>query len=90
MSTITQLEQTLIDISTDYLAEVLGYSAKRRQGNVTAEDAEDAEAFAESHIALTTLLQLAHLAQSGLSEDARTALLDIEESETALLHALVD
>lgn len=87
MSTITQLEQTLIDIATNCLADVLGYSAKRQQGSVTT---EDAEAFEENHIALSTLVQLAHLKQSGLTEDARTALLDIEESETALLQAMVN
>jgi hypothetical protein len=87
MSTITQLEQTLIDIATNCLADVLGYSAKRQRGSVTA---EDAEAFEENHIALSTLVQLAHLKQSGLTEDARTALLDIEESETALLQAMVN
>lgn len=87
MSTITQLEQTLIDIATNCLADVLGYSTKRQQGSVTA---EDAEAFDENHIALMTLVQLAHLTQSGLSDDARAALLDIEESETSLLRALVD
>ncbi|MDT3722644.1 hypothetical protein [Pseudomonas oryzihabitans] len=87
MSTITQLEQTLIDIATNCLADVLGYSAKRQQRSVTA---EDAEAFEENHIALSTLVQLAHLKQSGLTEDARTALLDIEESETALLRTLVN
>ncbi|ONN71076.1 hypothetical protein [Pseudomonas oryzihabitans] len=86
MSTITQLEQTLIDIATHCLADVLGYSAKRKQGSVTA---EDAEAFEENHVALSTLVQLAHLKQSGLTEDARDALLDIEESETAVLRALV-
>lgn len=87
MSTITQLEQTLIDIATNCLADVLGYSDKRKQGSVTA---EDAEAFEENHIALMTLVQLAHLAQSGLSADARAALMDIEESETARLRAMVD
>lgn len=87
MSTITQLEQTLIDIATNCLADVLGYSAKRKQGSITA---EDAEAFDENHIALTTLVQLAHVTKSGLSEDARVALLDIEESETALLRTLVN
>lgn len=86
MSTVTQLEQTLIDIATNCLADVLGYSAKRKQGSVTA---EDAEAFEENHVALSTLVQLAHLKQSGLTEDARDALLDIEESETAVLRALV-
>lgn len=87
MSTITQLEQTLIDIATNRLADVLGYSAKRNQGIVTA---EDAEAFEENHIALMTLVQLAHFTHSGLTEGARTALLDIEESETALLRKLVN
>lgn len=87
MSTITQLEQTLIDIATNCLADVLGYSAKRQQGSVTA---EDAEAFEENHIALMTLVQLAHLTQSGVTGDARAALLDIEESETALLRTLVN
>lgn len=87
MSTITQLEQTLIDIATNCLSNVLEYSAKRSQGDVTA---EDAEAFEENHIALMTLVQLAHLTHSGLTEDARTALLDIEEGETALLRKLVN
>ena len=87
MSTITQLEQTLIDIATSCLADVLAYSTKRKEGSVTA---EDAEAFEEYHIALMTLVQLAHLTKSGLSEDARVALLDIEESETALLQTLVN
>ena len=71
MSTITQLEQTLIDIATNCLSNVL-------------------EAVGENHSALMTLVQLAHLTHSGLSEDARTALLDIEEGETALLRKLVN
>lgn len=86
MNNITQLEQTLIDIATDCLADLQSYSSRRDHGHVTA---EDAEAFEESHIALTTLVQLAHLGQSGLTEDARSALLSIEESETALLRAMV-
>jgi len=59
----------------------------RKLGSATA---EDAETFEENHIALTTFVQLVHMRDSGLTDDARIELRDIEEKEAMLLRSLAE
>lgn len=87
MSTITQLEQTLIAMAQGCLGYVQQYHAMRKLGSATA---EDAETFEENHIALTTLVQLVHMRDSGLTDDACIELRDIEEKEAMLLRSLAE
>lgn len=85
MSTITPLEQTLINMAEGCLGYVQQYHAKRKLGSATA---DDAETFEENHIALTTLVHLAHMGDSGLTDDARNKLRDVEQKEAWLLQSL--
>jgi len=87
MSNINQLEQTLITLAEGCLLYVQQYHAARKLGTATANQEEH---FQENHIALTALVQVAHVRDSGLSEDARRKLLDFEETETLLLRSLAD
>ncbi|MDK8264877.1 hypothetical protein QP835_11375 [Pseudomonas oryzihabitans] len=87
MSTIPQLEQTLLEMATACLGNLQAYHAKRKLGSATA---DDAELFEENHTSLTTLLQLAHLSPGGISEETRIELQDIEEKEAMLLQSLAE
>lgn len=87
MSTITPLEQTLITIAEGCLNYVQQYHAMRKLGSATA---EDAETFEENHIALTTLVQLTHMRDTGLTDDALIELRNIEEKEAILLRSLAE
>lgn len=77
---MTQLEDTLIAIARDQLASIRRFYAAKTQGKATN---EDYELFRENHVSLTTLLQLAHMASSGLSEAGVKALQDIEADSAA-------
>lgn len=87
MSTIPQLEQALLDLANRVWGNLQAYHAKRKLGSVTA---DDAEAFEENLIALTTLLQLAYQSPGSISEDTRIELEDIEQKEALLLQSLDD
>lgn len=75
---MTKLEQTIIANARRELATVLVYYGQKAAGNAAA---QGDEAWVEYHghfNALNALLTLAHLADSGLSEEGTKALLAIE------------
>lgn len=77
---MTALENTLIAIARDQLAAVRRFYALKTEGKAKRDDYEQ---FREDHVALTTLLQLGHMANSGMSEEGIKVLQGIEADAAA-------
>lgn len=75
------LETRLIEQAKRHLAE-LSHAHNRLNGERDLDADED---FIRAHAALCSLLELAHIANSGLSPDAEIALLAIEAEHSLLL-----
>lgn len=78
---MNQLEKTIIKSAKHEIKSVLGFYDRLSDGFFTTD--ELFEDYHTHHEALITLLALAHQANSGMSEEAVSALLAIEEKHTA-------
>lgn len=79
---MSKLEQALIDRAKDFMADVLDFYAKEKAG--TASD-EDRYNFHADHAALSALLEFGHMRDSGMSDEGRSSLSDIERAAVAPL-----
>lgn len=75
---MSQLETTIVKEASNYLGEINIFFKRLSTGVANDEDQDD---YARAHASLTALLALAHIAESGMSEKAIQALLEIEATE---------
>ncbi|HGJ7738036.1 TPA: hypothetical protein ACYSE6_006600 [Pseudomonas aeruginosa] len=81
---MTSLEQEIIAIARQELAGVLAFYEKQAGDHVSEEDRTN---YLIHHHALTTVLMLGHLHNSGMSLEARAALQQIEDESAAAFRA---
>lgn len=81
---MTKLETTLLNLAHQHLAGIICLLEVGSGGKVRA---EDEESFLQSSAALDALLELGHLADSGMSEEAVKRMLEVEKKHAALLRA---
>ncbi|ELQ8316869.1 TPA: hypothetical protein ACQRHU_005875 [Pseudomonas aeruginosa] len=81
-STMSQLEQTIVDRARAHLAGVSVFYIRAKAG--TAEEV-DRRGYERDHAAMNALLELGHWRDGGMSEAGRSALLAVEvEAAVAL------
>jgi hypothetical protein len=84
-SSMAKLEITLIDLARQHLASVLDYYKAQQAGTDSEADEND---YMADHGALLALLQLGHVADSGMSTEAIQALREIEGEHSAYLNSV--
>lgn len=78
------LELTLISMAQQQLSAVLRFNEKRESGAVSDDDVDD---YLRDSGALSVLLELGHVSDSGMSVDAISAMLEIETKHSAAVRA---
>ncbi|MDF5827188.1 hypothetical protein P4233_01935 [Pseudomonas aeruginosa] len=81
---LPQLEQTIIDIARQELAAVAAFYRKREAGIESAHFDEAWSEYLARYHALSTLLVLGQLPNSGMSEEGARTLREIEAEYVAL------
>lgn len=84
---MNQLETTLIELARQHLAAVQAFYAKLQAGTADEEDRND---YGADHGALFALLELGHLADSGMSAEGAQALRVIEDEHAAAVREVPD
>ncbi|MNJ56685.1 hypothetical protein D3C77_522440 [compost metagenome] len=79
---MSPLENTLINSARSYLELVLSYCAAHKAGEVSQDDEND---YSRDRGAISALFDIAHNPESGLSPEAKAALLEIESKDQAAL-----
>lgn len=82
---MTKLEKTLLSLAQQHLAEIVRLLEAGEGGKVRVQDDVD---YLQSTAALTALLELGHLTDSGMSEDAVREMLDVEADHAVVLSAV--
>ncbi|MGN7445332.1 MULTISPECIES: hypothetical protein [Pseudomonas] len=81
---MNKLELTLIGMAQQQLSAVLRFHAKHEARTVTEDDEDE---YLRDSGALSALLELGHLSDSGMGEAAVTAMLEVEAKHSAAVRA---
>lgn len=81
---MNKLELTLIGMAQQQLSAVLRFHAKHEARTVTEDDEDE---YLRDSGALSALLELGHLSDSGMGEAAVTAMLEVEAKHSAAQRA---
>ena len=81
---MTKLETTLLNLAHQHLAWVISFLELGSRGQVRPEDEEE---FLKCGAALDALLELGHLADSGMSEGAVKRMLEVEGRHAVIMRA---
>ena len=81
---MNNLELTLIGMAQQQLSAVLRFLEKRESGTATDDDEDD---YMRDSGALSVLLELAHVSDSGMGVDAVSAMLEVEAKHSAAKRA---
>lgn len=77
---MTKLETTLIHMARQQLSAVMHFLDKQVGETVTDDDQDD---YLRDSGALSVLLELGHVSESGMGEDAASAMRDVEAQHAA-------
>lgn len=77
---LTQLEQTIIEHARGYLADVIRFYEQHKARSNNNADRDD---YKRDRAALNALLALGHQHGAGMCDDARAALLAVEDADAA-------
>ncbi|SED31929.1 hypothetical protein SAMN05216178_6765 [Pseudomonas saponiphila] len=87
---MTELEQTIIESAQKELVAVLAFYKEKASG-IAAQDFDEAwQSYLGHFHGMNALVAIAHQAHSGLSPEARTVLLKIEEEHGTAYRALAN
>lgn len=79
---MNKLESTVVELARRHFASIQSFYNAQGAGRV---DDENENSFIGDHGALTALLELGHLSDSGMSLEGVNALLEIEAEHAALV-----
>lgn len=81
---MTKLETTLIQMARQQLSAVMRFLDKQVGESVTEDDQDD---YLRDSGALSVLLELGHVSESGMGEDAASAMREVEAQHAAAVRA---